>query len=422
MSETTTAAGAIQISASDSDGAYVLDRAEPSQISAPQALEQLRHSLLTASNQDSYVIPVGSGYHLHLGNVPAAYDVAVSMSKMAQILAHEPADMTVTVQAGVRLVELLARLAEHGQMLPLDPPGMESATVGGVLGADVSGPLRHAYGTARDWLIGIRVVHADGSVSKSGGRVVKNVSGYDMHKLYIGSLGSLGVIVEATFKLAALPKVDRTYRVAAPSPAEARGVITAAHEAGLSVIAAELLSPAASNAVLSAGAWCALMRIGGGEAAVARSTDDLTEYAGLAHGTIEAVPDDAWQRWRAAFGPGPLSMRVSVMPSKVADVAEVLDRRFAGKAPAISATATVGLLRLQLSPADDARAIELIDQVREIAARFGGFAIVDAASPEVKQQIEVFGPPRPDVEIMRRLKAELDPKGILSPGRLWGRI
>jgi glycolate oxidase FAD binding subunit len=115
-------------------------------------------------------------------------------------------------------------------------------------------------------------------------------------------------------------------------------------------------------------------------------------------------------------------MRVSVMPSKVADVAEVLDRRFAGEAPMISATATVGLLRLQLSPADNARALTLVEEVREIAARYGGFVIVDAASPAVKQQIDVFGPPRPDLEIMRRLKAELDPKGILSPGRMWGRI
>jgi glycolate oxidase FAD binding subunit len=330
--------------------------------------------------------------------------------------------MTVTAQAGVKLADLAERLAEHGQMLPLDPPGMETATVGGVLAADVSGPLRHAYATARDWLIGIRVVHADGSISKSGGRVVKNVSGYDMHKLYIGSLGTLGVIVEATFKLVPLPKVERTLSVTAPSPAEARGVISAAHEAGHSVIAAELLSPAAANAIIDVSSWAMLLRVGGGAAAVARTTEDLAEYASLAHGMMEEVPADAWAKWRAAFGPEALSMRVSVMPSKVADVAEVLDRRFAGEAPMISATATVGLLRLQLSPADNARALTLVEEVREIAARYGGFVIVDAASPAVKQQIDVFGPPRPDLEIMRRLKAELDPKGILSPGRMWGRI
>jgi glycolate oxidase FAD binding subunit len=266
------------------------------------------------------------------------------------------------------------------------------------------------------------VVHADGSVSKSGGRVVKNVSGYDMHKLYVGSLGSLGVIVEATFKLVPLPKVDRTLVVSAPSPGEARGVISAAHEAGLAVIAAELMSPAAANAVLGIGAWCALLRAGGGEAAVARTTDDLEEYASLAHGTIEDAADDVWAKWREAFGPAALSIRVSVMPSKVADVAEVLDRRFAGEAPVISATASVGLLRVQLSPAEDERALSLVEQVREIAGRYGGFAIVDAASDAVKDQIDVFGPTRPDIEIMRRLKAELDPKGILSPGVLWGRV
>jgi glycolate oxidase FAD binding subunit len=348
--------------------------------------------------------------------------VTLSTEALNSILAHEPADMTVTVQAGGRLTELGERLARHGQMLPLDPPGMERATVGGVLAADASGPLRHAYGTARDWLIGIKVVHADGTVSKSGGRVVKNVSGYDMHKLHVGSLGTLGVIVEATFKLVPLPQVDRTFVISAPSTAEARGVISAVHEAGLSVIAAELMSPAASNSVLGVGGWCALVRVGGGEAAVARTTDDLAEYAALAHGSMEDAPADVWSKWREAFGPASLSMRVSVMPSKVADVAEVLDRRFAGEAPVISATASVGLLRLQLSPADDERALALIEQVREIAARYGGFAIVDAASDVVKRRIDVFGAPGPDLEIMRRLKAELDPKGTLAPGRMWGRI
>lgn len=199
-------------------------------------------------------------------------------------------------------------------------------------------------------------------------------------------------------------------------------MISAAHEAGLAMLAAELLSPAATNALFDNASWSALIRVGGGEAGVRRTTDDLAEYAALAHGTMDDAAEDMWARWRSAFGPGALSMRVSVMPSKVADVSELLDRRFAGEAPVLSATATAGLLRMQLSPMDHARALTLITQVRETAERFGGFAIVDAASPEVKQNIDVFGPPRPDLEIMRRLKAELDPKGILSPGRLWGHV
>lgn len=202
----------------DGSSERAVDDRVPSALVEPASVEQVQQTLAEASNDQLYVLPAGGGRHAHLGNVPIAYDIALSTADLSQILDHEPADMTATVESGVRMVDLQSELASHGQQLPLDPPGMELATIGGLLGADVSGPLRHAYGTARDWLIGIRVAHADGSVSKAGGRVVKNVSGYDMHKLYVGSLGSLGVIVEATFKLAALPRMGRTLSSQRPRP------------------------------------------------------------------------------------------------------------------------------------------------------------------------------------------------------------
>jgi glycolate oxidase FAD binding subunit len=404
------------------DAAHVdVDGLKPGIVMEPETLSQLRTCLTETQNRRCRVICIGGGRHVHRGNVPEPFDVAVSTARLNRIIDHQPADMTVTVEAGVRLADLQAALAKHGQFLPLDPPGAEGATIGGLLAADVSGPLRHRYGTARDWLIGARVVHADGTTSKSGGRVVKNVSGYDVHKLYVGSLGTLAVIAEATFKLVPLPNVDRTVAVGCPSAAAAQSIITAAHERGLAVIAAELLSPAAATAVCGLPEWTALLRVAGGSAAVARTLDEIGDYAALAKGE-QTEPEDAWERWRTAFAPAPLSLRLSAAPSQAGTLAETLDRRLAGDAARLSATSTAGLVRVNLSPADDARAMAIIESAREIAAQRGGFAIVEAALPAVKRLIDVFGPPRADIEIMRRLKRQFDPELLLAPGRFAGKI
>src|SRR5438270_5712299 len=185
---------------------FAIDGIEPDVAVEPASAEQLQRVLTEAHEASITVVPFGGGTHMALGNLAESYDAALSIRRLDRVVEYEPADLTVTVEAGVRLVDLQAKLAEHGQFLPLDPPGGDAASVGGVLAANAWGPLRHAVGTARDWLLGISIVHADGTLTKGGGRVVKNVAGYDMPKLYIGSLGTLGVIAGATFKVAPLPK------------------------------------------------------------------------------------------------------------------------------------------------------------------------------------------------------------------------
>ena len=157
-------------------GRCTVDGVMPRVAVAPSSLAELQFVLARAHAARLSVIPVGGGTHLAAGNVPVAYDVALSLARMDRVVAYEPADLTVTVEPGVCLAALQERLAVQGQFLPLDPPCRDAATIGGVLSANASGPVRHAYGTARDWLIGARVVHADGSTSKSGGRVVDRKS------------------------------------------------------------------------------------------------------------------------------------------------------------------------------------------------------------------------------------------------------
>jgi glycolate oxidase FAD binding subunit len=184
----------------------------------PETVEAVQQAVRHAAEQGQSVIPWGGGTGQDYGSLPQKADVLLDLSGLSALVAHEYADMTVTVQAGMTLARLQEQLAQHGQFLPLDPPHPEAATIGGILATNACGPLRLGYGTARDWLIGLKVVDAQGRLVKGGGRVVKNVTGYDLPKLHIGALGTLGVMVEATFKVSPKPETTRTL-VAQASPA-----------------------------------------------------------------------------------------------------------------------------------------------------------------------------------------------------------
>ncbi len=401
--------------------AYAVDGMQPAVVAVPASVAQLQAILREAQNHAQAVIPRGGGTHSAVGNMPVRYGIALSLAGMQRVVAYEPADLTITVEAGITLAALRATLAAHGQILPLDPPGGNAATVGGVLAANVQGALRHTFGTARDWLIGLTVVQADGTVVHSGGRVVKNVAGYDMSKLYVGSLGTLGVIAEATFKLAPLPAAETTLALSCDSPHAAAMLMFAAHDAGLALHAAELLSPSAARGITDERRWTALMRAAGGARAVERTLRELREIAAGLQATVTTPDGDSvWSPWHETFRPADLSMRISVLPSAVSDVVEELDGAFSDAAT--SSTVSAGLVRMQCVLADDDSARTAIAAVQTVVARHGGSLVIDAASPAIKREIDVFGPTRDDFAIMRRLKDELDPRRTLAPGRFAGRL
>lgn len=411
-----------QLRTSDLAG-FDIDGMVPDAAVEPATIGELQAVLSEAHKSGVTVIPLGGGTHRGAGNVPASYDVALSLARLNRVLAYEPADLTATVEPGLRLADLQATLSARGQFLPLDPPCDARATVGGVLAVNASGPLRHAFGTARDWVIGTRIVHADGSISKSGGRVVKNVTGYDMHKLHIGALGTLGVIAEVTLKVAPLPPAESTVAVTCRSAAHASDLVLAAHDAGLALHCAELLSPPASQAVLGGSAWCIVARVAGAKAAVDRSLREINAASTATNASVETRATSAtWEAWSSALRPGLLSLRMSVLPSNVDDAVQVLDRRFAGDEALVSATVTAGVIRVNLQPTRIAQAHTLADAAREVASRYGGGVVVESAPPLLKREIDVFGPLRDDFAIMKRLKEEFDPRGTLSPGRFVGRL
>ncbi|MBF6600576.1 MAG: FAD-binding oxidoreductase [Dehalococcoidia bacterium] len=400
---------------------FAVDGRAPSVAVFAGSIDDVQACLREAHRRRLAVIPWGAGSHMALGNEPAAYDVALVCTGLQRLVDYQPADMTVTVEAGLPLAELQAMLATERQFVPLDPPGRDVATIGGALAANAQGSLRHTAGTARDWLIGLTVVQADGTLVRSGGRVVKNVAGYDMSKLYIGSLATLGVIVEVTFKLAPRPAASTTLALACDSPHGAAMLLFAARDAGLAVEAAEMLAPAAAAEICGAARWSALVRAAGGASAVGRSVRELRENAaGMQADVREVDAATAWPAWRRRFAGRPVMLGLSVLPSRVADAAEALDGTIENAT--ISCTVSAGVVRAACDATDDAAARAAIAAAREVARQHDGATIVGAAPAAVKRDADVFGPTRNDFPIMRRLKHELDPQRILAPGRFVGRL
>ncbi|HET6317935.1 MAG TPA: FAD-binding oxidoreductase, partial [Chloroflexota bacterium] len=182
-----------------------IDGMTPATHATPDTAEELAQALRAADEAGQAVAPVGGGTQLELGMPPRRVDVALHTGGLNRIVEYEPADLTMTVEAGMQFRDLQAALGKHGQFLALDPAVEPHATIGGIIATNASGPLRFSYGSARDLVIGTRVANADGTVTRAGGRVVKNVAGYDLNKLHIGALGTLGIIVELSFKLAPIP-------------------------------------------------------------------------------------------------------------------------------------------------------------------------------------------------------------------------
>ncbi len=211
-----------------------VDGVVPSAVVAPGSVESLSATVKMASDQGYAIVPRGGGTRMDFGHPPTRADIVVSLERLNRIVAHEPADQTATVEAGITMAGLQAGLGKRGQYLPLDPPHGDAGTLGGVLATNASGVLRASFGTARDLVIGLRVVQADGTVVRSGGRVVKNVAGYDLNKMYIGSLGTLGILAEVNLKLQPLPEAGRIIVGGMPG-------LTAAAECAFRVMDSEIM-------------------------------------------------------------------------------------------------------------------------------------------------------------------------------------
>ena len=419
---------------------YQIDGLVPKVVVSPQDPQNLSHVVASASAEELALAPWGGGTRVALGNLPERLDIVVDLSGLDKVVAHTPADLTATVEAGITVAELQKLLGEHGQFVALDPPLPDRATVGGTLAAGTSGPLKWQFWDPRDIVIGTKVVQADGKITKSGGQVVKNVSGYDMGKLHIGGLGTLGIISEVSLKLTPLPRGQATVVAAYKT---SRGCIGAALEifrsdvVPLALVVFDRQANDQMEATGLTGGRFLAARFGGRPRTLERQVQECRSVC-QQHGpsSVDVLDEgEAQTLWRSVADFGwddttrpAVGGRASVQPSKVLALTEALESGGSpdGLRPAVLSHPAHGTVLAAWYPEgpgiEDDDAAELLRTAREAAHQAGGHMLIEHCPPSVKPRFDVYDWIGEPMHIMRRLKEEYDPKRALNPGRFAGGI
>ena len=404
---------------------YSIDGGVPETVLQPASPIELERSLGVASAENLAVIPIGGRTMLDLGMPPRRYDVALDLSGLNRVVDYEPNDFTITVEAGMTLADLQRHLAVNGQFLPLDHPRFERATLGGLCAVGRGGLRRNSFGGPRDWLIGMRMVKADGTAIKGGGKVVKNVSGYDLPKLFAGSLGTLGVIVELTFKLRPQPASDQIVALNAPSFESALAAGWAAAQAAPFLNGCVALSAEAADMARGLGAKllhdqpALLLRANGLESAaseVLAQALNAAREAGLdgPEQTTSAIVE-TWQAvvdLETQTASDHVRLRLGLPPANLGQARQMLSRALP-EATSWVVAADSGLLFVE-APSVDA---DTIKALRNELGPLQGRLTVESAPTELKRACNIWGPAGPGARLMHNIKREFDPQGVLNPGR-----
>jgi len=429
---------------------YAIDGVAPSLVVLPADEAQIGEVLRLAAAYKATVFPRGGGSHMSLGQPPTHVDLVLSVQRLQRQLAYEPADLTTTVQAGVCFTELQRVLRANGQFLALDPPVAATTTVGGIVATNLSGPRRLLYGTARDMLLGTAVISVDGTRTKAGGRVVKNVTGYDLNKLYIGSLGTLAILVELTWKLHPLPPGELTLGFGCAQAADLATVLPTVLQLPLRLSSLALLNAAACQAMAAQlgstpeeAPYLLLVRLEGTPAVTQNQGQRLTEAlrrAALGHPVTVytwSTPEQA-QLWEALAGllyceasvgltPARLLVKVSLLMSDVPAFCQDVETLGArtGMAWPLAAHAGNGIVYVHIpirqpEAPDVEQLLASLQALDQCVARYQGHRVLEQAPVAVKQHCQVWGPCRDDFTLMRAIKTSFDPQHRLNPGRFVG--
>ncbi len=399
----------------------------PGVVVEPVNEEEVAAVLAFADREGLKVLTSGGGTQLGYGRPPTGGDLLLSTTRLGAVLEHEPQDQTIAVQSGVPLAELQQRLGRSRQWLALDPALPEGATIGGIVATNTSGARRLRFGGVRDQILGVRVVLADGTIAKGGGKVVKNVAGYDLPKLFCGALGTLGVVVAANFRLYPLPALSRTILLRAPSPAALCALVLAVNASTLVPTALDVIGPSADED----GCVLAVRFESSVRAAVEDQTAALLTLAGelaASRRLLEGDEESTFWRgldealWPRAADGHYAMLKASLLPTEVAGWLAQLDACAAarGLATRWRAHAGHGTVFARLVGAPDALAAA-VDDLRLAAASGRGSVVVQDAPPETLRIVDVWGTV-PALDVMRRLKDRFDPHGTLNPGRFVGGI
>ncbi len=390
-------------------GAYPIEGRTPAVALRPESADGVSRVLAAAFEAGAAVVPLGARTALTLGRPVTRYDVALDLTGLDRIVEYEPADMTVTVEAGVTLAALQERLAEEGQYLSVDPPPGDEVTIGGMLATARAGAWRGHLPAARDLVLGVTVATPEGTLVSSGGRVVKNVTGYDLHRMHTGALGTLGVIVSASFKVAPLPESTATLALRCADLGAAERVAFELRDRRLPIRALSILSAPVSAAVGFDAVLVVVVAFEGVPGAVARAERETRDVARRHREQVLTVPASAWAALRrrgAATDDTTLTVvRLGVPPSEVAGaLARVANAGLHGWAHLAAGNVLATGLDV------DTRAIE---DLETYVGTLGGFVTIEAGPAALREALPFTG----DLELTRALKRRLDPSGVLNPGR-----
>ena len=445
--------GAHRVVAAESElREYAIDGMVPGAIVRPASALEVAEVVRFAIAEKLALVPTGSRSKLDLGMPPARYDLAVDMTAMHDIAHFDAGDLTLSVDAGMPLRQLAKVLAEKGQFLPLSVPCYETTTVAGALASGIDSSLRRQYGTARDFLIGAEFVDGKGALCESGGRVVKNVTGYDLHKLLIGSLGTLAVITRLNFRTYTLPQAYGGHLACFSNAEAAANYRAAIAKSGLPLANLETLSSdmaALAAAVLRAthpeftarldtANWFVYASYEGNEAVVPRIARDLQKHSSEAAAVSSEHLDAAsavhlggilreafdWLRWTS---PGVALFRIALPQNKPGDLAGLL--RVAQESSLLSAllVRAAGIVYLTLlAESEDQAVLRTLESaaacVFSLAGAGQGHATLLHAPAKLKSRLNVWGAKRADFAMMQRIKNSFDPQPIFAPGRFVGGI
>ena len=416
---------------------YCVDGVAPVDVVSPTTEEELCDLVSSANAEGVGIIPAGGGTLMSLGNVPARPCLVVDMTNLNRVVSHNYADLTASFQAGASSGFVSEVLAQQGQFLPIDPPMPGRATVGGTLAAAVSGPLKWHFGHPRDTVIGMKVVQPDGSITKSGGQVVKNVSGYDMSRLHIGGMGSLGIILEASFKLTPIPMYEKTIIAAFDDVDSAMRASMRVFNSYVMPLSLTTFDASVASRIGVEGRsadYRLAVRLGGRQRTLARQVDEIIALMNEADASglqeSEGSTSSLWSPLRD-FGWSPdtlplLNVKLTALPTQIAELLESVGcMRDSGLEPAAVSEPGFGSAEVSwFGPenTDPDTLISIMCQVRKKVSGIGGSSVVQRCPPAVKAAMDVWGEDPAGIEVMRRMKRQYDPNGIMNPGRFVGRL
>jgi glycolate oxidase FAD binding subunit len=433
---------------------YAIDGKAPAAVARPGSAEEAAEIVKFAAAEGLAIVATGARTKLSIGMPPREYDLALDMSRLDRVVAYDPGDLTLGVEAGIPLRTLAAVLAEQRQFLPLAPPFMNRATAGGTIASGVDSPLRQFYGSARDYVLGMEFITGDGALVKSGGRVVKNVAGYDLHKLMIGTLGTLGVITKINFRTFPLQELNQMFGAAFDSAADALGMRDRIARSPLTPMTLDILSPGADvllsgeaaprveanprGAGLPGGAlWVVEASFAGNESVLERYEEVLRGMADESNAVDAAVLDgeaasNALSRVRefvpTAFESSPATtiVKIGVPPARMKEILDAASRAAeTNSLPWAALARGVGVIYFALLPPERGEQGRLgvtraADVILSASSALDGHATIPWCPGEWKSALAVWGRPRGDSSAMENVKKAFDPRGVFSPGRFVG--